>query len=85
MYFVCIVNLSLYQQKRKDMTTLETIYGLFASNYAIAQKRNLTPQDLSNVNLQLLIQVGVSREAAEVIVTDWMNECKNNGLFHKKS
>jgi hypothetical protein len=69
--------------KEKDMET-QIIYQLFASNYRIAKERNLTPQDLANVNLALLIQLGVPTEQAELIVEEWMNECKIHGLFQNK-
>jgi hypothetical protein len=59
----------------------EIIYSLFASNYRIAKERNLTPQDLANVNLCLLIQLGIEQNDAELFVANWMEECKNFGLF----
>ena len=62
----------------------EIIYQFFASNYRIAKERNLTPQDIANVNLALLIQLGVPNDQAELIVEEWMDECKIHGLFQKK-
>ena len=70
--------------KEKDMKT-EIIYQFFASNYRIAKERNLTPQDLANVNLALLIQLDVPSDQAELIVTEWMDECKIHGLFQNKA
>jgi hypothetical protein len=70
--------------KERNMNT-EIIYQFFASNYRIAKERNLTPQDLANVNLALLIQLDVPSDQAELIVTEWMDECKIHGLFQNKA
>ena len=62
--------------------TLRLMFTVFAANASICMEKGLSVKDCAGINKEAATSMfGLSNEAADIAVAEWINACKSNGAL----